>query len=54
MQYSIAAIRDVIDERDARSALTMIAQVSWEKDKPYNPTPVAVVKDEQEEARVAS
>lgn len=38
--------RDVIDERDARSALTMIAQVSWEKEKPYQPVPVAIVKEE--------
>ena len=38
--------RDVIDERDARSALTMIAQVSWEKDKPYQPVPVAIVSDD--------
>jgi putative heme iron utilization protein len=37
--------RDVIDERDARSALTMIAQVSWEKDKPYQPVPVVPVAD---------
>lgn len=49
----VAFDREVIDERDARSALTMIAQVSWEKDKPYNPVPVTVVKDD-EEAAVAS
>ena len=43
----VAFDRDVVDERDARSALTMIAQVSWEKDKPYNPVPVAVAKEEE-------
>jgi putative heme iron utilization protein len=41
----VAFDREVIDERDARSALTMIAQVSWEKDKPYQPVPVAVVRE---------
>lgn len=50
----VAFDREVIDERDARSALTMIAQVSWEKDKPYNPVPVILVKDEEEGAAVAS
>eukprot|EP00890_Picochlorum_soloecismus_P003424 jgi/Picsp_1/4082/NSC_01592-R1_protein len=38
--------RDVEDERDARSALTMMSQVAWEKNKPYTPVPLAGGKDE--------
>lgn len=38
--------RDVEDERDARSALTMMSQVAWEKNKPYTPVPIASGKDE--------
>ncbi len=34
--------REVIDERDARSALTMMAQIAWETDRPYTPQPVVV------------
>lgn len=34
--------REVIDERDARSALTMMAQIAWESDRPYTPQPVVV------------
>lgn len=29
--------REIADERDARSALTMMAQVAWEAERPYNP-----------------
>lgn len=32
--------RDIVDERDARSALTMMAQIAWESDRPYTPQPV--------------
>lgn len=38
--------RDVEDERDARSALTMMSQIAWESHKPYNPVPIASGKDE--------
>lgn len=31
-------MREVTHERDARSVLTMLAQVSWEKDRNYQPT----------------
>lgn len=37
--------REVVDERDARSALTMMAQLAWEKDRPYSPTPIAASND---------
>lgn len=30
-------IREVSEERDARSVLTMLAQVSWERDRQYRP-----------------
>ena len=29
--------REVTDERDAQSTLTMLAQVAWEKERNYNP-----------------
>ena len=32
--------REVDDERDARSALTMMAQVAWETERSYNPSPI--------------
>ena len=30
-------MREVSHERDARSVLTMLAQVSWERDRKYSP-----------------
>lgn len=30
--------RAVLDERDARSVITMAAQIAWEADRPYNPS----------------
>lgn len=33
-------VRAVIDERDARSALTMMGQLAWEVDRNYQPQPV--------------
>ncbi|KAL6779628.1 GTRBP1 [Auxenochlorella protothecoides x Auxenochlorella symbiontica] len=33
-------LRPVADEREARSALTMMAQESWERRRPYNPVMV--------------
>ncbi|KAG1657366.1 hypothetical protein FOA52_015920 [Chlamydomonas sp. UWO 241] len=32
--------RPVIDERDARSVITMAAQISWEAERSYQPSPV--------------
>ncbi|GAX83272.1 hypothetical protein CEUSTIGMA_g10698.t1 [Chlamydomonas eustigma] len=32
-------IRPVLDERDARSAITMAAQIAWEEERPYTPAP---------------
>lgn len=37
--------RPVLDERDARSVLTMAAQVAWEKDRPYTPPTPAIFTD---------
>ena len=34
--------REVEDEREARSALTMMAQVAWELERPYNPVAVPI------------
>jgi len=34
--------REVEDEREARSALTMMAQVAWELERPYNPVAPAL------------
>lgn len=33
-------VRPVEDEREARSALTMMAQVAWESQRPYQPQAV--------------
>ncbi|KAI8104473.1 hypothetical protein M9434_003028 [Picochlorum sp. BPE23] len=38
--------RPIEDERDARSALTMMAQVAWETDRPYAPVPAVTVSSE--------
>lgn len=42
--------RAVIDERDCRSALTMMAQLAWETEKNYIPPPIEPVVMETEEA----
>jgi hypothetical protein len=34
---------EAIDERDAKSCLTMMAQEAWEKERPYNPKPVVPI-----------
>lgn len=33
----VSFVREVEDEREARSALTMMAQVAWEAQRPYSP-----------------
>ncbi|KAJ9511988.1 hypothetical protein QJQ45_004406 [Haematococcus lacustris] len=37
--------RAVLDERDARSVLTMAAQVSWERERPYTPPVPSIFTD---------
>ena len=36
----VSFVRAVEDEREARSALTMMAQVAWESQRPYQPQTV--------------
>ena len=36
--------RAVSDYRDARSVLTLLAQVAWERDREYNPAPPSAVE----------
>lgn len=38
-------MRPVEDERDTQSALTMMAQVAWEEERPYAPQPVIAESD---------
>ena len=35
--YRVRFQRPVIDERDARSVLTMLAQFAWEEERHYSP-----------------
>jgi hypothetical protein len=44
--------RPVIDERDARSALTMAAQIAWESERSYVPPVPAVFSDKAVAAAV--
>ncbi|CAM6018217.1 unnamed protein product [Sphagnum balticum] len=37
LEIRIPFPREVTDERDARSALTIMAQIAWEKERNYNP-----------------
>ncbi len=37
--------RPVLDERDARSVLTMASQVAWETDRPYTPPVPSIFTD---------
>ena len=41
--------REIIDERDARSALTMMAQIAWESDRPYIPVAAPITNNSSEE-----
>eukprot|EP00243_Klebsormidium_subtile_P008326 TRINITY_DN390_c0_g1_i1.p1 TRINITY_DN390_c0_g1~~TRINITY_DN390_c0_g1_i1.p1 ORF type:complete len:362 (+),score=61.20 TRINITY_DN390_c0_g1_i1:149-1234(+) len=42
-ELRVAFPREVVDERDARSSLTMLAQLAWEKEKPYVPPEIKSV-----------
>ncbi|KAH7404463.1 hypothetical protein KP509_15G026600 [Ceratopteris richardii] len=44
VEVRIPFSREVIDERDARSSLTMMAQISWEYERNYNPPEIQLVK----------
>ena len=35
----VAFLRPVADERDARSSLTLMAQLAWERERSYVPVP---------------
>lgn len=39
-------LRPVLDERDARSAITMAAQLAWESERAYVPAPPALFQGE--------
>ena len=39
-EVRVPFVRPVEDEREARSALTMMAQVAWESQRPYQPQAV--------------
>lgn len=41
-------VRAVEDEREARSALTMMAQIAWEAQRPYQPQAVPKAPQEPE------
>ncbi|KAG6549799.1 hypothetical protein Mapa_008780 [Marchantia paleacea] len=43
LEIRIPFVREVTDERDARSSLTMMAQIAWERERSYNPPDVAFV-----------
>ncbi len=40
-------MREVGHERDARSVLTMLAQVSWERDRQYKPVMPVLTPESQ-------
>ncbi|KAI5056618.1 hypothetical protein GOP47_0028436 [Adiantum capillus-veneris] len=44
VEVRIPFSREVVDERDARSSLTMMAQISWEYERNYNPPEIQLVK----------
>ncbi|MCO5582730.1 hypothetical protein L7F22_036629 [Adiantum nelumboides] len=44
VELRIPFSREVVDERDARSSLTMMAQISWEYERNYNPPEIQLVK----------
>ena len=37
--------RPVLDERDARSVITMAAQIAWEEERPYTPPVPSIFTD---------
>ena len=43
--HRAAFTREVTDERDARSVLTMLAQISWERERNYTPVMPVLVPD---------
>lgn len=43
MEIRIPFSREVLDERDARSSLTMMAQIAWEYERNYNPPEVQII-----------
>ncbi|KAL3701672.1 hypothetical protein R1sor_019694 [Riccia sorocarpa] len=43
LEIRIPFMREVADERDARSSLTMMAQIAWERERSLNPPGVAFV-----------
>lgn len=44
VEVRIPFSREVLDERDARSSLTMMAQISWEYERNYNPPEIQLVR----------
>lgn len=43
MEIRIPFSREIMDERDARSSLTMMAQVAWEYERNYKPPEIQMV-----------
>uniref|UniRef100_A0A7S0RU71 DUF2470 domain-containing protein n=1 Tax=Chlamydomonas leiostraca TaxID=1034604 RepID=A0A7S0RU71_9CHLO len=46
--------RSVLDERDARSVITMAAQLAWENDRPYTPPVPSIFTDASATAAAAN